>query len=132
MTRSVPIVLVVEDHDDTTDAIEVVLEGWTYQVVTARHGAEALDLLAGGLRPDAIVLDLMMPEVNGWDFRRVQRANPQLECIPVVVVTGMSQHLDATAAELGLPADHCLVKPVDFDKLFAVLRRATGRGERTR
>jgi CheY-like chemotaxis protein len=119
-----PIVLLIEDHDDTTDAMQAVLEGWGYEVVTARHGAEALHLLAGGLRPDAIVLDLMMPEADGWDFRRVQRANSQWEGIPVVVVTGMSQHLDATATQLGLPADQCLVKPVDFDRLFAVLRAA--------
>jgi CheY-like chemotaxis protein len=128
MRGIVPIVLLVEDHDDTTDALQVVLEGWGYEVVTARHGGEAVNLLAGGLRPNAIVLDLMMPEADGWDFRRIQRANPQWEGIPVVVVTGMSQHLDATATELGLDTDHCLVKPVDFDKLLALLDRAAGPG----
>jgi two-component system, chemotaxis family, chemotaxis protein CheY len=126
MTLPTPTVLLVEDHDDTTDAMQVVLEGWGYEVVTARHGAEALNLLAGGLRPNAIVLDLMMPEADGWDFRRVQRANPRWEGIPVVVVTGMSQHLDVTATQLGLPADQCLLKPVDFDKLLAFLNRAAG------
>lgn len=127
MTLPTPTVLLVEDHDDTTDAMQVVLEGWGYEVVTARHGAEALNLLAGGLRPSVIVLDLMMPEADGWDFRRVQRANPQWESIPVVVVTGMGQHLDTTAAELGLTADQCLLKPVDFDKLLALLPRPGAR-----
>ncbi len=124
MPRASHTVLLVEDNDDTTDAMQAVLETWGYHVVTARHGGEALNLLAGGLQPIAVVLDLVMPEADGWDFRRVQRANPRWERIPLMVVTGMSRDLDATTAQLGLPPDQCLAKPVDLDRLMAFLARA--------
>jgi CheY-like chemotaxis protein len=61
--------------------------GW--RPVTATNGLEALRLLKSGLPAKAILLDLMMPAMDGWEFRRAQRADPDLANIPVIVLTGI-------------------------------------------
>jgi len=112
--------LVIDDDHDILLSLQDVLEVEGYRVVTAVSGREALEYLRQGLRPDLILLDLMMPDVSGWAFRARQRVDPALASIPVVVVSGqgLSAH---DVAELGVAG--YLPKPVDLDTLLSTVER---------
>jgi len=110
-------VLIVEDDLDAREALSVFLEAEGYRVLEAAHGEEALAHLRAS--PVCIVLlDLMMPIMNGWDFRAEQMKDPELAKVPVVVVTadGGSRR---RARELGL-TDY-MTKPIDFERLLQVV-----------
>ncbi len=107
-------ILIVEDDAATREATAVLLVGEGYQVTCAANGQEALDRLRAGLRPNLIVLDLMMPVLDGWSFRAEQLRDPALADIPVLVCSAVSD-LPGRAAPLGAAA--LLAKPVEFDRL---------------
>jgi len=115
-----PLVLVVEDDRDTRDAIVLMLEHEGYEVLSAPDGRAALKLLREGAAPAAIVLDLMMPVMSGWDFRRHQLADPALASIPVIVLSA-----DPLAARLADSAGvrEVLAKPADVEALLHSLER---------
>ena len=79
-------VLVVEDDADVREVICEILEGEGCRPVGVRDGNEALRALRSGLRPCLIVLDMLMPGMDGWQFRRTQKADEELAKIPVIVV----------------------------------------------
>jgi CheY-like chemotaxis protein len=113
-------VLVVEDDLATREALSLFLAGQGYRVTTAEDGLAALEQLRQPPRPDLILLDLMMPVMDGWQFRREQLADPQLADIPVIVCSATGR-LDEHATSLQATA--YLDKPVDPAELAAVLRR---------
>jgi CheY-like chemotaxis protein len=115
-------VLVVEDDPSVAQVLAGALELDEYEVRTAAHGREALGVL-NAWRPDVIVLDLMMPVMDGWTFREEQRRRVALRGIPVVVVSA-SHHLDARAA--GMDAAAVVAKPFDLDALLDTVRRVAG------
>jgi chemotaxis family two-component system sensor histidine kinase/response regulator PixL len=81
-------VLVVDDDDDFRDLARARLVAHGYQVVEARHGREALDFLTGpSAQPSAIVLDLQMPTMSGWDLLPILASYLRLQSIPLVIVT---------------------------------------------
>ena len=113
--------LVVEDDSDALDLITTILEDAGYDVLRASNGVEALGTLAERRgRCDLILLDLMMPVMNGWDFRHKQREIPALAQIPVIL---MSAGAHLAAASDGLDAAGSMTKPVDPDDLIAIVRR---------
>src|ERR1700694_1689 len=83
--RTRPMVLIGEDDPDIQDAVSELLATAGYEVVLAGDGQELAALLDGGLRPNVILLDLMMPRVNGYDFLAWRGGRPELRQIPVVV-----------------------------------------------
>ena len=109
-------VLLVEDDDDERDALAALLEQEDYRVLQAPNGAEALKLLESepGLC-QLILLDLMMPVMNGWDFRKVQKRQAALANIPVVLMSAGAQI--AFAVE-DLDAAGYVTKPVEFSDLL--------------
>jgi two-component system response regulator MprA len=113
-------VLVIDDDHDIRLSLQDVLEVEGYRVITASGGREGLEYLRHGLRPDLILLDLMMPDISGWAFRARQRADPELAAIPVVVISGqgLSAH---DVAELEVAG--YLPKPVDLDVLLSTVAR---------
>lgn len=82
-------VLIVEDDPDSREAFVELLRGGGYSVIAARNGRDAMTFLSVNPSPDAILLDMFMPEMDGWQFRRLQEADPRLAGIPVVVVTAV-------------------------------------------
>jgi CheY-like chemotaxis protein len=80
------IVLVVEDDDETRDAVTATLESEGYRTVTASDGQDALAVL-GQVRPHVVLLDLMMPIVSGWEVLGAIQTNPLLASLPVIVVS---------------------------------------------
>ena len=110
-------ILVIEDDKDITDAMRDALSYMGYQVLVAGNGQEALDLLQKSEKPCMIFLDLMMPVMDGWEFRKIQQQNPLLKDIPVVVVSA-DGHAKKKAEMLQV--QHALVKPIEFDDLVKV------------
>ena len=113
-------VLIVEDNPDIRESLVDVLEEEGYRVAVAVNGRDALAQLMGSVRPRLILLDLMMPEMSGWEFRARQQQSPRLSEIPVVVVSGEG-NVDHGAKTLD--ADDYLPKPVDIDHLLNVVER---------
>jgi CheY-like chemotaxis protein len=112
--------LIVEDDAGIREALAELLEDEGYGVAIARDGDDAFRKLSAGLRPRAIVLDLMMPVMDGWAFRRAQLGAPELRDIPVVVVTASQEGVGSFDSLLALAV---LPKPVTPPALLIVLAR---------
>jgi two-component system, OmpR family, response regulator CpxR len=112
-------VLVVEDDFAIRETLRELLEDEGYDVSWASNGQEALDLLARRA-PRVILLDLMMPVMDGWEFRLAQRRDPALARIPVVVISA-DHALDQKVAALAV--DGWLAKPFELDALLTTLQR---------
>jgi CheY-like chemotaxis protein len=112
-------VMIVEDDDDIRAMMALVLEVGGFEVIEASNGVEALRLLREGPLPALVLLDLMMPGLNGADVLTRIRHDPRLAHLAVVVVSG-----DSNAHRLARNhgADACLFKPVDAAKLLEVAR----------
>ena len=111
-------VMIVEDDRDTREMLGRFLELEGFDVRTAANGQLALDALQeDGETPSVIVLDLIMPVMNGWQFRERQARHPRFSRIPVVVVTAAGPREDIPQ----INADAWLSKPVDFDRLLATI-----------
>ena len=80
-------ILVVDDDADLRQTLQLLLGDSGYRVTSAASGQAALDQLLAGARPDLILLDLMMPEMNGFEFITELRSDPTKRAIPIVVVT---------------------------------------------
>jgi CheY-like chemotaxis protein len=120
--RAGDVVVVIEDDHDTREAFEDVLRLSGYEVLAAENGRRALELLRSSpaLRPCIILLDIMMPEMNGWEFLEQQRRDPALASIPVVVV---SADTSAQARAAGQNIAGFLKKPIALDALSETLER---------
>jgi CheY-like chemotaxis protein len=112
-------VLIVDDDLDIRDSLAEVLEIEGYRVAKAKNGREALRMLQTGQRP-AVILHLMMPVMNGWQFRAAQASDPTIATIPVVVLTADSNAREK-AAEIGAQA--FLRKPLDLRTLLDTIGR---------
>lgn len=120
--------LVVDDDADIRETIVTILESYGYRGEAAGDGAEALALLrANPSRPRLILLDLMMPNVNGIEFRRAQLADPALADIPVVIMTGAP----AVSRDPTLVGLDVLVKPVDLRSIVSHVEHHMARSEVT-
>ena len=117
--RDMETVLVVEDDPHSAELLSVYLEGAGYRIAHARDGAEGLEL-ARRLRPRAVVLDILLPRLDGWDLLARLKADPATAEAPVVVVS----MLDERGKGLALGAVEYLVKPVARDELLEALERA--------
>jgi len=113
-------ILLVEDDFDVRDALVEILESEGRQVVGAGNGREALDQMRMGPSPCVILLDLMMPVMDGWQFRTEQLKDPTLAIIPVVLMSADAR-VDQEAATLG--AATYLRKPLEIDNLLEVVAR---------
>jgi CheY-like chemotaxis protein len=116
-----PVVLVVEDEPDALDAITAMLEDAGYVALRAANGREALGQLGDHAgRCDLILLDLLMPVMNGWDFRRKQRETPAFADIPVLLMSA-GAHMATVSGELN--AAGYVTKPVEMSDLLSAVRQ---------
>jgi CheY-like chemotaxis protein len=105
-------ILIVEDEVTTRDTLIELLGKDGREIITAGDGQEAMERLATVPRPRVILLDLMMPRMDGWEFLRRQSADPLIANIPTIVLSG---------SRLPAGAKHHLTKPVDVDRLRALV-----------
>jgi CheY-like chemotaxis protein len=114
--RASGFVLIVDDDPDLLDVTSFVIENEGMAVETARNGEEALALIGTGSMPALVLLDLMMPVMNGWEFLAAVADDPLLVPIPVVVLTA-AEHAEV------LGAREVLSKPMDLKELLRVVER---------
>lgn len=110
-------ILVIEDDSDLREILCDALQLEGYTVICAENGEAALRQLASGPRPCMILLDLMMPVMDGWTFRREMLKDPSLAGIPVVVMTAAGAARAAT-----VPANSVLLKPLQIDNVMEVVQ----------
>ena len=118
-------ILIVDDDRDIRELLALYLRHQGYVVVTARNGYDALTWLQQcGELPELIVLDVMMPVMNGMEFRHAQRQDAALAGIPVAVMSAASNVQDYIPL---LAADTYFAKPVDFASLLAAVEHYCGK-----
>jgi CheY-like chemotaxis protein len=122
-------ILLVEDDPDLREGLVLLLSEEGYEVVTAEDGRQALASLRTHARPAVILLDLMLPVVDGFEFRVQQRQDPALASVPVIVLSGGGD-LERKAGPLAAAA--CLPKPIDVPALLAHVGRFAARAVRGR
>jgi signal transduction histidine kinase len=119
------LILIVEDDREIREALASILEREGYRTCVAAHGAEALELLTGDAdRPHLIVLDLMMPVMNGWQLRAALKQDLTLAAIPVIALSA-----NKGAEAIAIDADAFIAKPVDLDALLDVIEDTLQRAD---
>jgi DNA-binding response OmpR family regulator len=112
-------IVVVDDDTDILESISIVLRGAGYDAQTASNGAHGLDIMRR-TQPCLVLLDLMMPGMNGWQFRAEQMREAAIATIPTVVMTGFPAAVENGAT---LCPAACLKKPIDLDDLLDTVAR---------
>lgn len=116
-------ILVVDDDRGVREMLTQLLEEEGWRVTGISNGTDALNYLRNVPQPPRLILlDLMMPEMNGWQFRALQQSEPPLAAIPVVAISAAKDIHDETR----LDAVAYLSKPIDFDALFDLVERYVG------
>lgn len=112
-------ILVIEDDSAIRNALKAVLESHDFEVSVARNGVDAFKVLAEApIEPNLILLDLMMPEMNGFDFRELQLKDQKLSHIPVILLTANNRFKEFKEK---LRAYEFLNKPIEIDDLLFVI-----------
>jgi len=115
ITSQADCILVVDDLADNSFLLQTVLESEGYKVEVAASGQAALDKIAEH-PPELVLLDIMMPQMNGFEVTRQIRQNPLIPFIPILLVTGYSGLMPAEGFDAG--ADGFVRKPIDFEHLL--------------
>ena len=116
-----PMILIVDDHDDSRSMLRALLEMWNYGVVEAIDGNEAL-AAAENIRPDLILMDVKMGKMDGFEVTRTIRRSPQMKNVPIVFLSGCAEKASKEKAFAAGGSEY-LVKPLDFDELEKVLAK---------
>ncbi len=119
-----PLILVVEDDDDLRREICHILEQEGFQAMEAINGLHALAQLETLARPDLIILDLMMPVMNGWDFHARLKANPRFAHVPVLLLSAYVSKETHTGPK---DVEVALQKPIRIEEFLGWVRRLARR-----
>jgi two-component system, chemotaxis family, sensor histidine kinase and response regulator PixL len=114
-------ILVIDDSQVEREGLAAVLREEGYSVCVAEDGARALAMLRAGPKVDVILMDVLLPRMDGWDFLRELRRHPGLGALPVVIVTALGVASPEWAGSLGAAA--CYRKPYSVGALLERLRR---------
>jgi CheY-like chemotaxis protein len=117
-----PLVLIAEDHEDSRDALKTLLDAFGYRVVEAENGREAVER-AVAERPDLILMDMMMPKVDGFQATREIRMVEGLRGVPILALTAME---GARERALQAGCDDLVPKPLDVRAFLDQVRAWTG------
>jgi two-component system cell cycle response regulator len=116
-------ILLIDDDPENRDILKTRLERAAHKVIEAQNGEEGL-ALAVSSTPDLIILDVMMPKMDGWQVCRLLKANPVTSPIPVVMLTACSKQVEELRGyESG--ANDYMMKPWDHDRLLEIIRKWT-------
>jgi DNA-binding response OmpR family regulator len=112
-------VLVIEDNRDAADSLALLLRLWGYATLVAYDGATGLNV-ALRERPDLVLLDIALPDLDGWELARRLRAEPSLHGVVLLAVTGLGTDADRSRSD-AVGINFHLVKPVEPDLLQGLL-----------
>lgn len=118
--------LIVEDEESARELLREMLEPFGYEIEEAPSGEEGLER-ARALRPDLILLDVNLPGMDGFEVCRFLKASPELQGVPVLMLTGAAVGIKEQVKGLGLGAEDYVLKPFRSDVLAAKIRVITGR-----
>jgi CheY-like chemotaxis protein len=116
-------ILVVDDSDDTREMMAKLLELESFTVVTAEDGCAGLDAAAIE-RPDLIITDINMPNLNGIEMIRMLRQQPEFVRVPILAITAYGSNVANEAIEAG--ADRATTKPIEFETLIDGIKQLLG------
>ena len=122
------LLLVVDDDEPTREALQEILEREGHRVVTASNGAEAIERMRQTPRPDLVILDLMMPVMDGWDLAALLRAEPAFSDAPMIIVTAFGEK----ALQSAPVAAAYLSKPLRAERVIQEVARALERRAKKR
>jgi CheY-like chemotaxis protein len=111
-------VLIVDDDEDIRDSIQSLLQLRGFAVDTAPDGLAGLERMRTGPPPSLVILDFMMPRMNGEEFRAAQLSDPALAAVPVVLLTGAGEGAGAARVQV-----ERIAKPIDLQLLFDTVAR---------
>jgi two-component system, chemotaxis family, chemotaxis protein CheY len=114
------VILVVDDDPDILEALSEILEAEGFEIRRARNGKEALERLEPD-PPQLILLDLMMPVMDGWEFAQRMRQRPTFSGIPIIVLSA-DRNVGSKALDIGAVGH--LAKPFELNDLLEMVRRA--------
>ena len=118
-----PVVLIVEDHDDTREMLQLLLTIFGCRPIAAHDGEEAISLAEKTL-PDLILMDRRMPHLDGLSVTRLIRSHPTLNEVPIIAMTGMvTPQFKIEVLRAG--CNDCLYKPIDFERLENLVKTIT-------
>ncbi|MBN1888929.1 MAG: response regulator [Thermoflexales bacterium] len=120
-------VVCVEDEPDMIYLIEFLLAKKGYQVIGANSGREGLETIQR-VKPDLVLLDLMMPDIDGEQVCRAMKADKRLKNIPIIVVTAHVTSIDKTLWQEVIKVNDYITKPFDSQKLLESIERVFARG----
>lgn len=118
-------ILIVEDEDDTAELLRYNLQKANYRTVIARNGEEAITAVQRHM-PDAVLLDIMLPELNGWEVCRILRESSQGKSIPIIMLTALADE-EARIKGLALGADDYISKPFSIREVLLKIRKYVDR-----
>ncbi|MBN2714873.1 MAG: response regulator [Deltaproteobacteria bacterium] len=119
--RDKPLLLLADDDPELIGILTRRLGVLECTIITANNGADALKMIRRE-RPDAVVLDVMMPQMNGWEVCKAIRADEELKTLPVMMLTGIGESLNEMTSPLYGANDH-IDKPFDFAELLFKIRK---------
>ena len=116
-------IMVVDDEQHVVEVVRAMLIRKGYEVIVASNGREALETLEDA-RPDLILLDIVMPEMDGATLAEELRKRPETAAIPIVFLTGLLDGKRDSSGDATITGQHMLAKPFGADELFEVLERS--------
>jgi CheY-like chemotaxis protein len=122
-------ILIIDDEPRNIFALRAVLKAKGYPVITASSAHEGLELLENDKGIEVVLLDIMMPDMDGYEALARIRANPGLQYVPVIAVTAQAMKGDREKC-LEAGANGYISKPVDVDQLLSLLNELNGRSGR--
>lgn len=126
INKEKPLLLIADDDPELIGMLLKRLQVLECEIITASNGADALDMVKEK-RPDAVILDVMMPRMNGWEVCKSIRSDEEISDTPVMILTGIGENLNEMTSPLYEADDH-IDKPFNFsDLLFKVKRLLAGR-----
>lgn len=114
-------ILIVDDEQDIVESLKFVLEGCNYSCYCAYNGEDGLNL-ARGIEPDLIILDVMMPRINGYKISRLLKFDKKYQNIPILMITARSQEEDKLIGE-ETGANEYITKPFDLDDVLKIVQK---------
>jgi DNA-binding response OmpR family regulator len=117
-----PLIMIVDDDANIRELLSVNLKAAGYRVVLAADGAIALHLVKEA-RPSAIILDIMMPQMDGWELCKLIRDDPDLMAVKIIMLTAKDSQRDKMIGKFILKADAYITKPFEIETLLITIAR---------
>ncbi|HVO70911.1 MAG TPA: response regulator [Aggregatilineaceae bacterium] len=122
MTKQVPKIVCIEDSPETLELVRLILRKEGYDVTATSGGREGLQAIAQ-VKPDIVLLDLMMPDMDGWEVYQTMKADETMKAIPVIVITAKSQSIDKVLGLHIAKVDDYITKPFSPTELVASIKK---------